>query len=212
MRRISSSLLPLFCALTFRLVRRRSVSNGPGSTALMVTLWRTVLRDRPATNPVRPARAPFDRPSSGIGFFTAPEVMLMIRPKRFSIILSTTARISRIGVIMLPSSALIQASLSHSRKSPGGGPPALLMSMSGAGQAASAAARPSDVVMSPTTVLTLTPCALRIASAVASSASLPRAVITRFTPSRASAIAHPMPSPLLPAHTSAVLPRIPRSM
>ena len=40
----------------------RSVSNGPGSRPLMVTLRRTVLRASPATKPVRPARAPFERP------------------------------------------------------------------------------------------------------------------------------------------------------
>ena len=39
-----------------------------------------------------------------------------------------------------------------------------------------------------------------------------RAVITRFAPSPASACAHPRPSPLLAAQTSAHLPRSPKSM
>ncbi len=60
--------------------------------------------------------------------------------------------------------------------------------------------------------MTCTPLLLRIASAVASSASLPRAVMTRFTPSLASAIAQPLPKPFDAAHTSAVLPLIPNSM
>jgi len=70
---------------------------------------------------------------------------------------------------MLPSSALIQASRSQSRKSPCGGPPALLTRMSGSGQAARAAARPASVVMSPATVVTVAPVAARISAAVFSS-------------------------------------------
>ena len=60
-----------------------------------------------------------------------------------SIMPSTVALISSIGVSMFASSALIQASRSQSRKSPGGGPPALLTRISGCGHAASACARPS---------------------------------------------------------------------
>jgi hypothetical protein len=104
--------------------------------------------------PVRPVRAPLESPSSGIGAFTAPDVMLTMRPNRRAIMPSTTARIMRIGVIMLASSALTQVSRSHSRKSPGGGPPALFTRMSGAGAASSAASRPFAVVMSPATVVT----------------------------------------------------------
>ena len=70
---------------------------------------------------------------------------------------STVALMSSIGVSMLASSARIQASRSQSRKSPGGGPPALLTRMSGSGHAASAAARPSGVVMSHATQRTGAP-------------------------------------------------------
>src|SRR6185312_7303908 len=97
-----------------------------------------------------------DSPRISIGAFTALDVMLTMRPKRRAIILSTVARISSIGVSMLASSALIQTSRFHSRKSPGGGPPALLTRMSGSGQEANAALRPSAVVMSQATVVTLT--------------------------------------------------------
>jgi hypothetical protein len=113
-----------------------------------------LLRERPATKPVRPLRAPFERPRMSIGALTAPDVMLTTRPKPRSAILSTVAFISSIGVSMLASIALIQASRSQSRKSPGGGPPALLTRMSTCGQAASAAARPASVVMSPATART----------------------------------------------------------
>lgn len=47
----------------------------------MVTLRAAIgLRARPATNPVRPLRAPLDRPSTPMGAFTAPDVMLTTRP------------------------------------------------------------------------------------------------------------------------------------
>jgi hypothetical protein len=39
----------------------------------MVTLWATVRRDRPATKPVRPLRAPLDSARMSIGAFTAEE-------------------------------------------------------------------------------------------------------------------------------------------
>jgi len=208
----SSTLLPDFFALNSMLARSRSVHIAPGSRLLIVTLCMAVLRASPAMKPVSPVRAPFDSPSSAIGIFTALEVMLTMRPNLRSIIGSITALISSIGVSMLAFNAWIQVSRVHSRKSPGGGPPALLTRMSGLGHAASAAARPSGVVMSPATVVTFVPVALRISSAVASSDSRPRAMITSSTPSRASDIAQPLPSPLDAAHTSAVLPRIPSSM
>src|SRR3546814_11116469 len=74
---------------------------GPGSRLLIVTLSITVLRARPATKPVRPARAPFESPRISIGAFTAPEVIFTMRPKRRSIMPSTVAMISSIGVSML---------------------------------------------------------------------------------------------------------------
>ena len=148
-----------------------------------------------------------------MGAFTAPEVMLMMRPKPRSAMPSTVALMSSMGVSMLASTALSQVSRSQSRKSPGGGPPALLTRMSTCGAAASAAARPSGVVMSPATATTCTAgFNARNSAAVASSASRPRAVMTTFTPSPTSACAQPLPSPLLAAHTSAHLPAMPRSM
>src|SRR5437660_10804917 len=163
-------------------------------------------------NPVSPARAPFERPRTSMGDFTETEVMLTIRPKRRAIIPSTVALIRKIGVSMLASSARGPASRSQWRKSPGGGPPALFTRMSGLGHAWSSAARTASVVMSPATVVTRTPVASRISLAAASSVSLVRAFIVMFTPSRASDMAQPLPSPLLAAQTIAFLPLIPRSM
>jgi len=135
--------------------------------------------------------------------------MLTMRPNLRAIMPSTTARISMIGVTMFALTAACHAASSQSRKSPIGGPPALLTRMSGCGQAASTAARPSGAVMSAATASTRTPVSSRISSAVASSASAPRALITRFTPSRASASAQPLPSPWLAAHTIALRPSMP---
>ena len=178
----------------------------------MVTLCRATWRARPATKPVRPARAPLDMPSSGIGDLTDPEVMLTMRPNLRSIMPSTTALISMMGVTMLPFTAFIQAVSSHSRKSPRGGPPALFTRMSGSGHAASTLARPSGVVMSAATAVTVRPVAERISAAVASSSLAVRELITKSTPFLASDIAQAFPSPLLAAHTIAFLSLMPRSM
>src|SRR6185436_4126516 len=115
------------------------------------------------------------------------------------------------GVIMLPSTALRQSSSAKSLKSPGGGPPALLMRMSGSGQAASSALRPASVVTAHTTGVTFTPVGPS-SLAVAWSASAPRAQIVTLTPSRASAWAQPLPNPFDAAQTMAFLPLMPRSM
>ena len=204
--------MPRFSASGLAVPRNRSVSKGPGSSPLMVTLLMTVLRDSPATKPVRPARAPLDRPRISIGAFTAAEVMLTMRPNLRAIMPSTVALISSIGVSMLASIALIQSSRVQLRKSPGGGPPALLIRMSGSGQAFSTASRPAGVVMSPTiSVTVISGWALRISSAVCFSASAPRAVKVTWTPSLASAMAQARPKPLLEAQTMARRPLIPRS-
>ena len=106
------------------------------------------LRDTPATKPVRPLRAPLDRPSVSMGDLTALLVMLMMRPKPRSAMPSTVALISSIGVSILASMARSQASRSQLRKSPGGGPPALVTTMSKSRRVANTAARPSVVVIS----------------------------------------------------------------
>ena len=151
-------------------------------------------------------------PRLSIGCLTEAEVMLTMRPNLRAIILSTVALISSIGVSILASTAAIQSSRLQSRKSPGLGPPAFVTRMSGSGQIARTLARPSGVVMSVATVVTLTPVSARIAAAAASSASCPRASITSSTPSRASCWAQPKPKPLLEAHTIARRPRMPKSM
>src|SRR5712671_5614332 len=210
-RLTSSTVLPFSFAVNSVLLFRRSVQKRPGSRLLIVTLCATVARARPATKPVRPLLAPFESASSAIGAFTALEVMLTMRPKRRAIMPSTVALISSIGVIMLAPTAFSQSSRENLRKSPGGGPPALVTRMSGSGQAASAAMRPCSLVMSAATVTTVAPVMARISSAVFSSAWRSRAMRVTRQPSRASEVAQPRPRPLLPPHTSAALPRIFRS-
>jgi len=84
--------------------------------------------------------------------------------------------------------------------------------MSGAGHAASSAARPASVVTSPATAVTRTPVASRISFAAASRTSFVRAIIVMLTPSRASDRAHAFPSPRLAAQTIAFRPLMPRSI
>src|SRR6059036_3944853 len=211
-RTTSSAVRPLVFAWMAIVERNRSVSKGPGRRLLIVTLSATVLRASPATKPVSPVRAPFERPRMSMGCFTALDVMLTMRPKRRAIMPSTVALMRRIGVIIFASTARIHVSRSQSRKSPGGGPPALLTRMSGAGHAVSSAARPASVVTSPATAVTRTPVASRISFAAASSASFVRAISVRLTPSRASDTAHALPSPRLDAQTIAFRPRMPRSI
>ena len=164
-----------------------------------------------------PLRAPLDRPRISIGAFTALEVMLTMRPKPREAMPSTVVWISAIGVSMLASTALIQASRSQSRKLPVGGPPALVTMMSksfpGPPAAENTASRPASVVMSqatPTTWTLFDRC--RSCSTARCSGSALRALMTRLTPSAASALAQPKPRPLLAPQTSAHLPAIPKSM
>jgi hypothetical protein len=112
---------------------------------------------------------------------------------------------------IMVSSASIQSSRVQVRKSPGRRPSALLTRMSGAGHAASTAVRPSAVVMSAATGVTVTPLAAAISWAAAARAALPLATMVSATPSRASAVAQAPPSPRLAPQTIPVRPRIPRS-
>src|SRR6266851_4396725 len=212
-RLASCSSNEMFCRRASNSIpeRRRSVRNGPGSRPLIVTLYLATCRAMPAQKAVRPARAPLLMPRLGIGDLTEPEVMLTMRPNLRSHMPSTVALISMIGVSMLALTAFCQSSTDHSRKSPCGGPPQLLTRMSGLGQAASAAARPASVEMSPGTAVTFTPVSLRISSAVCSSVSAVRAVIVSSTPARPNAIAQALPNPLLAAQTRALRPRMRKS-
>ena len=63
----------------------------------MVTLCRTVVRARPATNPTSPDRAPPDRPSAASGVLTLREAMSTMRPNRRSILGSTVRRVIPLG-------------------------------------------------------------------------------------------------------------------
>jgi len=125
---------------------------------------------------------------------------------------STVSLIMKTAASMLPLSAAIQASRFQSRKFPAGGPPELLTMMSGSGHALSAAARPSSVVMSIATGVTLTPVAALISSAAASMLAAVRATMVTSTPSRASDIAHALPKPALAPPMMAFLPAIPKFM
>ena len=140
-----------------------------------------------------------------------------MRPKPRAAMPSMVALINSIGVSILASTALIQASRSQLRKSPGGGPPALVTTMSkslpGPPATENKAARPTSVVMSAATGIKETPGASFCKSATAwFKTSAPRATMTTLTPSKAKARAQPQPRPLLAPPTKAHLPFMPKSI
>jgi hypothetical protein len=92
-----------------------AVSRVVGSRLLIVTLCLITCRANPATKPVSPVLAPFDKPRKAIGAFTALDVIFTTRPNLRSIMLSIVRRINSIGAIMLASSALIHDSRRQSR-------------------------------------------------------------------------------------------------
>jgi hypothetical protein len=117
---------------------------------LIVTLCSAVARASPATKPVRPERA-VGKAEHRDRALTACEVIFTIRPNLRAIMPAMVPFMSSIGASMLASSALIQSLRSQFRKSPGGGPPALLTRISGSGRTARMASRPSLVVTSAAT-------------------------------------------------------------
>ena len=160
---------------------------------------------------VKPLREAVDKPKNPCGVLTMAEVMLMMRPKRRSLMPSTTARMSIRGASMLLFTASCHSLSLQSAKRPGGGPPLLVTRMSGAGRACSTRARPSVLSRSPTTGMTDTSSA-SISFAVASRVVSSRPLITRLQPSCANARAQALPSPREEAQTMALLPASPRSM
>ena len=143
--------------------------------------------------------------------------MLMMRPNPREAIASTVALMNSIGVSMLASMAAIHCSRSQSLKSPGGGPPALVTTMSkslpGPPTACQMASRPAGVVTSlatPTTVAS-PPNALSLATASYKGSSV-RAATTTLQPACTKCAAQPKPKPLLAPHTNAHLPVRPKSI
>ena len=138
--------------------------------------------------------------------------MLMMRPNRRSIIPSITWRNSSIGVSILLFNADCQSSNFQPRKSPTGGPPALLTRISRSGVSARAMLRPASVVMSHAIALTLPPAISRISATAVSRVLESRPFSHTLTPSAASAFAQPLPRPLLDAQIRAFLPLSPSSI
>ena len=205
-------VLPLALAVPLKPPLNRSVSILPGSRPLIVTFRPATVRETPARKAVRPARAPEERSSPTIGMYTESEVTLTIRPKPRSAIPSTVACISSSGVTMFCVTPASIASRSSSRKSRRGGPPLLLIRISGSGQASSRARCPSGVETSAATACTVAPHSARIASAVASNVVASRPLTTTSHPSRARCIAQPRPKPRDDAQTIALRPSSPKSM
>src|SRR5271169_1454280 len=119
---------------------------------------------------------------------------------------------SSMGVTMFMVTPSSSAWRLRSRKLRSGGPPLLLIKMSGVGHASSSAAWPSLVETSAITGVTVAPVVWRISAAVCSSSARLRPLITRMTPASPSACAQPRPRPWLEAQTIAVRPRMPKSI
>ena len=108
--------------------------------------------------------------------------------------------------------AFIQSSLFQSLKSPGGGPPALFTRISGLGQSSISLICCSLEVISAQNSITFTSYFSLNSLAVEDKTSSFLPLITKSTPSEASASAHPLPNPLLEAQTIAFFPLIPMSI
>ena len=100
----------------------------------------------------------------------------------------------------------------QSKKFPGGGPPLLLIKISGSGQAFIIFSLPSLVLWSVATPITFTPVAFLISSHEFSRQSYPRDYKNKSTHSQARAIALPLPIPALPPLIIAFFPLIPKSI
>ena len=189
----------------------RSVAWMPGSRLLIVTPFGATCRLVPATKPVSPARAAFDRPSAGIGALTDWDVMLTTRPHPRSIIagqrrLHQRDRRQHVGVERADEIVAGPVRPQSGRR-PAGVRDEDVRIWAG-GEHRRATFGSGDVGYHGRDPHPVT---IRIAFAAAASAPSPRALITRSTPASASASAQPRPSPLDAAQTTALRPRIPRS-
>ena len=98
----------------------------------------------------------------------------------------------------------------QSKKFPGGGPPLLLIKISGSGHASSNAILVTLSYMAPKIEVTLYPLDLNSVSVFLKLSSL-TPLITISTPSLAKDSAQALPNPLLEAQTMAFFPDIPKS-
>jgi len=86
--------------------------------------------ERVLANPMTPERTVLDRIRPSMGCFTEMDVMLMIRPQRFSFITGTTSRVMTMVLRRFRRNPLLHMVSSISRKFIDGGPPALLTRIS----------------------------------------------------------------------------------
>jgi hypothetical protein len=165
--------------------------------------------------PATPGRRPFDRSIPGTGSFTELDWMPMIRPQPLARMCGLTSRTKRTKLSVTVSSAASQSSSLRSSKLPIVGPPELSTSTSTPPKrstvAATTPAIPSAVRRSAGAVRTSACVSRRISSAAASRSAAVRAHSVTRAPSRASASADALPSPLLDAATIATFPPSPRS-
>ena len=176
------------------------MSVAPGATQLTVTPSAAYSSDSSFAAAVTAARSTTETARSGCGWRTAVEVTNTSLPKPRDAMHGSARRASRSGPRSSSSAPARQASSAMSRIRPGGGPPALRISTSGAPYlaviASMAAAGASGAAMSLTSVPTSAPVRSRSRAAAASSAEARLPVMTtRCVVARRAAMAYPMPAP-----------------
>src|SRR5712691_5312253 len=154
----------------------------------------------------------------GRGCFTEDDVLVMTRPQCRDRMCGRHKRVSLIADIRFRLNADCQSSSSSVSKTPGFGPPALLnkipMDLKSSRVTFTTRSRSASRVTSAESPTTRAPSAAtpRTSSAAVLMSSGSRENMTTLAPSCASAMAAPLPSPLLAAATIAVFPRSPRSI
>lgn len=188
----------------------------PGATLLTVMLSGPSSFDSSLAIPTTPMRKLVESTELARYVFTERLMILMMRPLPVLRRWGMTRRLRRTVLSRLSSKADCQALSSKDSNLPKGGPPALLTSISifpnvdalVSTNCAAWVASFTSTGMANTRPLLLA----RSSSAVRSSVSGLRAPMTISAPSAASAAAQALPSPLLAARISAVLPLSWRSM
>ena len=213
-RAASSNDLPAAFARAAIVVRSRSVSNGPGSRLLIVTLCRATLRASPATKPVRPrARAVGQAEDVDRRLHRrrrdVDDAAELARDHAVDRRLDELDRRQHVGVERADPRVAVPVAEIAGRRAAG-----VVDQDVGLGHAASAAARPSGVVMSQATHADARARSRAPISAAVAPQRRPRCArrSSRRSRRRPAPAAQPRPSPLLAAQTSARRPAMPRSM
>ena len=193
----------------------RGVAMRPGRMMLQVMPSRPTSRARVLDQPTSDRRNAFDRPRLGIGATTPDEVEVMIRPHLRSRMPGSTLSVSAMTDSTIVWKLCCHNAASWPETVLGLGPPVLFTRMSMGPSSASIRSTFGPIcARSPRSQVrgSALPPSCRRTRAVSSTAALSISPSATRTPSADSARAIARPSPPPAPRTSAVLPRIPRSI